>query len=226
MEIKRINKVVDFINPTVDLVCFDIDNTILDSKNLPNLPLWAQAIEKHVRSHPKGQELEGENFFEYIQTHINNYLNKMDPIVIEPEIFDLIAKVRAHNIPIIGLTNRPLLSSDTTVKQLQLFNLNFADHPFEPKTCNFNLMRQAIFKDGIITGNSNNKGLLLKSFLDVVHCQPRKVVFVDDCHLFVNEVEQSLKEAQIECLAFRYGYLDEKLRDFIFTLDMIPEDLR
>jgi hypothetical protein len=55
---------------------------------------------------------------------------------------------------------------------------------------------------------------------------PRRVILVDDSLDFVQEVGECMDRANIDFVGLRYGYLDEKIKDFIFTDDLLPDDLR
>jgi len=220
MEIKRITEVSNYIDHAVDIVFFDIDNTILEVESGVGLVPWACALEDYAKGNSNLTE-------ERIQKYITDYIRNMEMVLVEQEVRDVIHSISQKNIPMIALTNRPLATAETTSIQLKQLGIDFSNHPFEPKTCQFDsFKRPALFRDGIITGNSNNKGLLLKEFLNCVGFKPCKLIFIDDSKDFVRDVEEKLKEISINVVALRYGFLDEKVNSFIFTPKMVPEELR
>ncbi|KKP96021.1 MAG: hypothetical protein US13_C0001G0125 [candidate division TM6 bacterium GW2011_GWE2_36_25] len=227
MEIKKITEVNNYLDPSVEIVFFDIDNTILETETAPNLVQWVVAFENYVRSHKRMRELSEQDFFIYIQQHIVDFIEHMRPALVEDEVLGVIHAIEQRNIPIIGLTNRPLKSAEITASQLRTFGLDFSSHQFNPQEYNFEaLERTALFKDGIIIGNSNNKGLLIKEFLEKIRFRPKKLLFIDDSERFVHDVEHVLRDSMIEVLGLRYGFLDEKMTEFSLSLEMIPEELR
>lgn len=227
MEIKKITEVNNYLDPSVEMVFFDIDNTILETETAPNLVQWVVAFENYVRSHKRMRELSEQDFFIYIQQHIVDFIEHMKPALVEDEVLGVIHMIEQKNIPIIALTNRPLKSADITTAQLRKVGLDFSFHQFEPQECNFEMLEHvASFRDGIIVGNSNNKGLLIREFLEKIRIQPKKILFIDDCERFVRDVENAFQESMIEVLGLRYGFLDEKMSDFNLPSEMIPEELR
>ena len=227
MEIKKIAEVNQYVDPTIDIVFFDIDNTILETEGGPNLVSWAIALENHIRSHQRMKNLSAHDFFMYMQHHLADFIEHMKPALVEDEVLGIIHSIEQRDIPIIALTNRPIQSFETTVKQLRKFGLDFASHPFVLQEHYFEtLERAAYFREGVIIGNSNNKGLLVREFFEKTGFRPKKLLFVDDSAHFISEVENVLKGTATEVVGLRYGFLDEKGKGFVLTSDMVPEELR
>jgi len=227
MEIKKIADVHSYIDHTLDVVFFDIDNTILETETGPNLVSWAIALEKYIRSHHQMKNLSDHDFFIYIQHKIADFIEHMKPALVEEEVLGVIHSLEQKNIPIIGLTNRPLKSVEITIQQLHRFGLDFSSHPFGLQEYHFETQaRPARFKDGVIVGNSNNKGFLVREFLEKIQFRPKKLLFIDDSEHFIVDVENVFKESKTDVIALRYGFLDKKGQEFHLTTEMIPEELR
>jgi len=226
MEIKQIREVSRYIDHAVDIVFFDIDNTILEPDNSPGLPQWANAFEKHIRLNKQIGELSDEDFGCCMQKLVTNHINTMKPAFVEPEVLSVIHKIAQQNIPIIAITNRPLDTVEITSIHLKQLGIDLSVHPFKQKVYDFDsLKRPAVLNNGVITCNGNHKGQMIAEFLKRVNFTPKKLVFIDDSKDFVREVEEQLCGTETEVIGLRYGFLDEKVSNFKLTRDMIPENL-
>ena len=73
----------------------------------------------------------------------------------------------------------------------------------------------AKYTKGILfVGESNNKGKVLAHFLRINKLSPKKIVFVDDKVKHVNNVGIALQELKIPYFGFRYGAVDDKVKQF------------
>lgn len=229
MEIKNINEALLFVDKTIDIAFFDIDNTIIANEGEANLSRWACALEKYIINSyaQKDNLMTKKELSSLVSKYIVQYIERMKPKLVEAEVVNLIRHIHSLNIPIIGLTGRPLGTEHKTFEQLKMFDIDFSGHSFEHKKIVFDSNEYpALFEYGIVTCNNNNKGVLMRQFIQKVEINPRKIMFIDDDKGFMEEVHEELQLTEIELIGLRYSYLDDKLKDFVLTGDLIPEDLR
>ena len=226
MDIKKIIEAKKHIDSSVDIVFFDIDNTVLNADG-PGATEWACAFEKYVRSYAIKREWSTNYALALATKYISDHIRRMQPKLVENEVVELIGYIKQLNIPMIAITGRPLDTIDVTLTQLKEFGIDFSSHLFDPKNVLFDTKEHpALFQDGIITCNHNKKGALIQQFLRTVRYMPKKVAFIDDDFGFMDDVENAMRESAIDFVGLRYAYLDDEVNNFVLTEDMIPTELR
>lgn len=227
MDIKRIIEAKEYINRSVDIVFFDIDNTILNADGVAGVSEWACAFERYMNSYAVKREWSSNYARALVMKYISDYIRHMRPKLVEPEVIELIRYVQELQIPMIAITGRPLDTIDITPYQLKEFGIDFSSHIFNPKTILFDTQDYpALFQEGIITCNHNRKGNLMQQFLGKVAVAPKKIVFIDDDHGFMQDVDSAMRSTAIDFVGLRYAYLDDTVQNFVLTDEMIPKELR
>ena len=135
---------------------------------------------------------------------------------IEPTTADFIKKLQLQGIKVIALTGIstgkfgmiPKMGEwrYSTLKRYEIdfsSNFEFTEIVFDKLQPNFD--SYPVFYKGILmTGKSNPKGLVLKTFFDSIKWQPKKVFFFDDKKKDVELVAEAMKKEGIPFQGFWY----------------------
>jgi hypothetical protein len=228
IEIDSINRVLSHVDDTTDVVFFDIDNTILEAADRPWPAQWANGVEKYIRTiHAPRFGLDESTQYQLIQHYIAQYINAMQAQLIESSAIDVINTLRQRQKTVLALTARPLATVECTIQQLSQVGITFSHHTLDPKHVHFDISgRSMIFQDGVLTCNGMGyKGKAACHLFDMMRIMPRRVILIDDSLDFIKEASEHMSAIGIDFIGLRYGYLDDKVNQFIFTDNLIPEDL-
>jgi len=219
IEIKHFSELPKYVNEPKTLVILDIDNTISEPTNEVGSDQWFSACIK--------KEIDAQlDKIEAINKVLPSYFAAQKKAKVKPvetETVKIIQSLQKQKFPVLGLTARSLPLIDCTHKQLKSINVDlsrsslskkditFSDYPFPTK-----------YQKGIIFCGNNNKGQILKKYLDLISFQPSKIIFVDDKKSNLETVEKEFKNSRISFIGLRYSYLDEKVNNF--TLKENPQN--
>lgn len=230
IEINSINHVLSHVDALTDVIFFDIDNTILEAADRPWPAQWANGVETYIQKvHAPRYGLDESAQYVLVQHHIAQYINAMQAQLVEPGVLTVIKALQQQQKTVLGLTARPLATAGNTTQQLEQVGITFSQHTLNPKEVQFDLFgRTMIFRDGILTCSygMGHKGKAACHLFSVTNIVPRRVILIDDSLDFIKEVGEYMDRAHIDFLGLRYGYLDAKIKQFVFTDNLIPDDLR
>lgn len=233
-KIKSVNQVLEHVTSDVEIVFFDIDNTLLGAAGRPNISQWAEALEKHMRTdYGPRHNLSSEEQNELIRQHIDDYTISMQPELIEEATLDVISTLQQQKIHVIALTARSQQLAAVTTQQLKQCGINFSDHAFNPKEFSTQHPEYPlVFQDGIITCgnkygcNNSKKGRAAQYFFEVTQFQPHGVILVDDYRVFLEAAATEFDKTSIIFKGLHYGYLDDQAKNTIIPPELFPPHLR
>lgn len=219
VEIKNIVEVEKHFKKTKKLlVIFDIDNTIAESTKPEGGDQWFYAAIQYFQQ-------QGLNYKETYNKILPLYIefNKKNGIkLVEKEVVNVIQQLQKNNIPVIALTARSGSIIKTTINQLKNLAIDFSKGSIAHHVVSFEKFSiPALFQQGIIFCGDNNKGETLKKFLKQTNLKPKKIIFIDDKRKCLSQVESTLKNSSIKFIGLRYGFLDEKVKQFNFSEAML-----
>ena len=125
---------------------------------------------------------------------------------------DLIDELQNKNICVLGLTTRNIDFVFCAIKQLDSLNIDFQKTSPLKKTIYFE--EAILYRKGILFANGANKGQVLDKFFKKIKFFPKSIVYFDDKLKYIKEVEKFCENYKIPYLGFRYGFLDEKIKNF------------
>lgn len=167
----------------------DLDNTVMWSRLELGGEAWFSSLLQHALEHIHDEQTANElviAIYHTVQFHMRTQ-------AVEPEIVTIIKSLQAIGIPVIGLTARGKCLEDPTVRQLTDIGIQ----PF-----------RIVYCDG------QHKGNMLVNYLDECVQQPRHMVMVDDKGKYLTQVADTIEPLGIKFTGFRYGFLDEKVKQF------------
>jgi len=196
----------------VDLVVFDIDNTIMEAEYPEEANCqWCDWVQEQLRA-------KGYSKAEAFQKMIRGYLifNEQAKVrAVEDSTVDFIVAIQQKGIPVIAITGRPDSMEQVTVRNLAYIGVDFSK--MFPNT-DIRLTNGTHFIKGIIYNNEQGdpeKGASLKLFLNELGINHKKIVMIDDRKHCLESVQQHLPDVTV--IGIRYGRCDERFQNFVYT---------
>jgi hypothetical protein len=193
------------------LVLFDIDETLITTKNKLLRPMSGDTIDD-LLSNLFPTELEKELQYSHVVTHTKT-------ILVNDKIPAFIKRLQNANMKVLGITRMipgagkcGIIESmeDHRRKDLLEKGIDFANtflsHPilFDFQTKN---NRKPLYKDGIIYALPYNKGevlIKLLKYMSSMKIEISKIYFVDDSKHQIESVFKTCDKIGIECLCLHY----------------------
>lgn len=133
---------------------------------------------------------------------------------VEPGTAKLIRRLQDEGYTVMGCTTRGLGLSTRTIEQLKSVGIDLTiTAPTKDEVFLINT-RGILYRGGIIFTAGSHKGHAFYKFLDKIRYKPKNVVFIDDKVKHVIQLEEESMKRGIPYVGLRYGYLDEKVRNF------------
>lgn len=193
------------------LLVFDLDNTLFEPVQALGSDQW---FNYHLRHLIEGEKLTEDQAFDRTIPLWTQIQMVSEVQLIETATPGLIRQKQNAGIKIMGLTARPVELSERTRQQLKSVDIDLSEKAFQGNDVVVNGFKGAKYTQGILFNGKNNKGKVLKAFLEQIQLRPLQIVFVDDRIKNVKNLDDAFSGTQINLLAYRYGALDEKVRRF------------
>lgn len=127
---------------------------------------------------------------------------------VEPQVVNIINDLHRRNIPVIGGTSRQPIISESTIKQVNSLNIKFSNFTLN-KLQKDEFPSKTEVKDGIIfCSDYNNKGAVLKAYLEGNLNDINKVVFIDDGFNNVSSVVSYFRSLPVEVVGLHYPLVE------------------
>lgn len=194
------------------IVICDLDNTLI----VPCEPLgsvaWAEYLQHKLQSKgvsKKDSEIIEHILWKTIQPHI-------EVKTVDPTTSAVIHELKKRQIPVMGLTARFPEDSGFTFAQLQSVGIDLSLQKNLPEvSLQLSLEPYASYEKGILFSTTvNKKSSTLIKFLELHQMNLECIIFVDDKHHHVEDVENACKKLGIECIGVRFSGADEYFKTF------------
>jgi hypothetical protein len=189
-EIQQIREILNHISFDT-VVCWDLDNTLLQAKHELGSDQWFNALIRHILPKIPVSPLAIEWAIS-VYTHVQ-HLTQVQPV--ESVVIKLIRLMHQIGIPQYIVTARGAELGVTTLRQLQQVGIEF--NP-----------------DHIIFCSGKNKAECLEVCLNSLPEYPRHVVMVDDKASHVHDIKLLAQNKRIRFSGFSYRHLDDKVSQF------------
>lgn len=206
--------------PPKTLVLFDLDNTLIMPKGDLGSVAWAEhlfqlLLDKGVSE--KDAETVQHIFWKSLQP-------RLEMRTVDPKTTEVLQALKNNGKMILGLTSRYPDNAAFTFKQLGSVGLDFSQQMHMPEaSITIPLEPAALYSEGVLFSTMHNKksDVLIK-FLELHHLDVEHIVFVDDKHHHVQDVERACNEYGIKCLGVRFSGADP----FVAKFDPIATQLQ
>lgn len=207
-EIHRIKEVAQYICNKHTLIVFDIDNTLL----MPHTDLGSDQWFTHLMQQRMSSGMDRKTaLLHVLPLYFHVHLN-IDLTPTEPSISDELAALAKQCDHIICLTARSQELVQRTIDQLTHHNIQFTI----PGTANskLSLDHPCSYDNGILFCSANDKGAVLRTFLQHIGYTPEAIIFVDDKESCINSVERAAHHMNIPFIGLRYAGCDHRVKAF------------
>lgn len=196
--------------PEDSLVIFDLDNTIMEPVQTIGSEQWfSYRINEWKKQGFSDQEALAKTIPEYVAVQKATQMK-----LVEPTTLGLVQKLQKKKIPVMSLTARSLALVSRTFEQLQANGIDFSKTAPVQKEIHFGENSGIYLKDGVLFSSGENKGAVFSQMLQKTGLHPRNVLMIDDKQGHLADVEKVCEQQGIVFLGLRYGFLDEKVKNF------------
>lgn len=215
VETKKMEQILSHISPDT-LVIFDLDNTLLEPvQELGSDQYYYSRIQDLVKQGHDTVEARKKALREWSTLQCATHVK-----LCEPGSDKIVKEIQDKKIMTMGLTTRGLGMSTRTIEQLESLNIDLtktAPSQEEFHFMNANSAKEVhgvLYKSGILFTAGTDKGEALRKFLEKSHTHPKAIVFINDKESHLSEVEKYAEAHKIPFIGLRYGYTDEKVKNF------------
>jgi phosphoserine phosphatase len=210
-EIKTMSQIAPHIDDST-LVVFDLDNTLIEPVGNLGSDQWYDYL---IRRYVEVERLPKKEAIRKATDLWNKVQWLIEVKAVEAGTPDLIKKFQDRGVRLMGLTSRTPSIADRTLAQLASVGVYLDRCTVHDKELKLKGDEDARYTHGVLfVGESNDKGKVLVQFLRQIDRVPKKVVFVDDRHKHVANVEKAARELKIGYVGLRYGATDAKVKQF------------
>lgn len=208
VEIKELSEINKYLAKD-ELIIFDLDNTLIEPRQTLGSDQWfynrIQELEKNGKS---SQDAFSNTYSEWFQIQC---VTKVKPV--EKNTVNMLKDLQKY-YKVIALTTRSFDLNFTTLLQLDSVGIDFTKSSLTEKMLFFDGEKYVAHKKGVLFANGSNKGNVLKMFFEKINYEPSKIIFIDDKESNLKDVKEFCEKNKIEFTGLRYGYLDEKVKNF------------
>lgn len=203
---------LEYAAPDKTLVVFDIDNTLLEASQHLGSVAWADYLISNMKSkgidHKKAQEIENV-FWMIVHPHIQVQ-------AVDPNTSQVIQEIQNRTITILGLTARTPDEFGYTFKQLRSIGIDLTNQKQLPLSDQQILLdARASYQEGVLFSTPyNKKSEVLYAFLENNHIEPECIIFVDDKHHHVVDVQRASEDRGLKFIGIRFSGADKQFINF------------
>jgi len=168
-------------------VLFDLDNTLVESIQHLGSTQWGDYISEKFSKEEKN------TLWVRIKPHLKMRL-------VDEAAPDLIKSLQSQGIVVLGVTSRGERLSDYTHHQLNNFNISFTILEGTDR--------------GVIFCSTLKKSAIFQNCLSRISQRPKRIIFLDDKHHHVFDLEDAFKNSDIEFIGIRFGGCDARVKAF------------
>ena len=192
------------------LVVFDIDNTLIEPVQELGSNQWFENRIKEYLSY-------GYSSHDALQTALKEWTAIQSITVVklvEPGIDGIVKDLQEKGYKVMGLTTRGLSLSTRTVEQLESVGVDLRPTAPTQEEVFFMNERGVLFRGGALFTAATHKGEALRKLLEAADHRPDSIMFINDKYSHLVPVEEFCTQAGIPYCGLRYGYTDEKVKNF------------
>ena len=208
-ETHNMSELYEHLTPGM-LVVFDIDNTLIEPVQELGSNQW---FEKRISEY----QSYGYNSHDALQKALKEWtaIQSITLVkLVEPGIDGIVQDLQEKEYTVMGLTTRGLSMSTRTVEQLETVNVDLSKTAPTQEEIFFMNKRGVLFRGGTLFTAASHKGEALRKLLDAAGYQPTSVMFINDKYSHLVPVEEYCSQYGIPFVGIRYGYTDEKVKNF------------
>ena len=192
------------------LVIFDLDNTIMQPKQVLGSDQWFSQYYRRYMD-------EGIHQTYALSKTLDVYhkvQHKTEMKIVDTQTLKIIEQIKSRGLPIVAITARGEELADITLHQLQSLGVSFKSDYLLYEEMHLGPKGEILARDGVVFMSGRNKGSVLKDLLDKTQIEPNKIIFIDDKQACVESLEHASLSLGIPFWGLRYAFMDEQVKDF------------
>ncbi len=196
---------------SASLVVFDIDNTLArPAQTLGSDQWYGSRVEVWKKQGLSRDEVIEKSIAEWVEVQ-----KKTKVQITEQAVAVILQNLKRRGIPAMALTARPIELAEVSAQQLSSIGISFATGNPYGQELQLGSENPALYRNGILfVGPKNNKGEILRTFLEKIRKDVKNLVFFDDKKHHVDSLETVFTGISINYLGFRYAFLDKWVASF------------
>ncbi len=192
------------------LFLYDIDNTLVTLDQMLGTDQWfCYRLNQLIAETKNTQEALDKALAEWTSIQ---YISKIHEV--EKGSSEMIKSQQEEGMMCIGFTTRGLSLSHCAVSQLNSIGIDFTTTAPMKHDLLFLTSQSIIFRHGVLFTAGTHKGTALVEFLNQMNFTPKKIVFINDKHKDLAQVEEGCNTLGIPFIGLRYNYLDKVVAAF------------
>lgn len=192
------------------LVILDIDNTLMHLKQDLGSDQWFYHRWKELEN----QGMTNEQALRKVAFEFNGIQTLSPSKIVEDPILDFVESLRKKKIPFMGLTIRSFELALRTHQQLNDCGIIFDSRFFDPQPLFLDKKSLLFCYDGVIFTNGGNKGRAFDLWKSHFNLTFDHVIVIDDKKAHLESLQKTIVELGAKFTGYRYGFLDEHVRNF------------
>jgi hypothetical protein len=192
------------------LVILDIDNTLMHPKQDLGSDQWYYYRRKELQN----QGLTMEQASRKVNFEFNGIQTLSLSKIVEDPILVFLEGLRKKKIPYIGLTARSFELALRTHQQLHDCGIIFESKFFDPQPHFLDKGSLLFCYGGVVFTNGGNKGQAFDLWKKHVNLTFDHVIVIDDKKAHLESLQKTIVELGGKFTGYRYGFLDEHVRNF------------
>ncbi len=210
IEIQNMEEIHQYLQPDTFIV-FDIDNTLIEPIQELGTDQWFYLqLASYLEN---GMLFKAALSKALAEWHAIQFLTKVN--IVEKGSDEIVFDLQNKGFKIIGLTTRGFVMSHCTRDQLESVKIDLSiNSPVDTHYFFQNGDREVLFHKGILYTQASHKGNAFFTLLEKMNYRPAHIVFINDKATHIREIEEICEEKNIPFIGLRYGFLDEKVKNF------------
>lgn len=192
------------------LLITDIDNTLIAPAQELGSDPWFRKRLTHYKNNGYGEQ----EALEKALVEWEGVQNITTVQLVEKTIPQILHSLQEKKFIIIGLTTRSLNLANRTIQQLQSVDIDLNLTAPSRDDIFLTTPHPILFRKGILFTSGSHKGVSLRKLLETLNYFPEKIVFINDKGSHLKPLEEECEKLGIEFIGLRYGYHDEKVKNF------------
>ncbi len=201
-EINHFHEILNYLLPGA-IVLLDIDNTTLEPEN-PGQIASEQWFATLIKEFPTFDDA----IMHYCATTLTTPMK-----IVEPTIAEVVRTIQEQTL-LLGFTMRSIVLAPQTVATLMHNGITLLS-PIPDQGFMIQGKFPVLLYQSIIFCQGKKNGATLFTVLDAQGIYPEIIVMIDDKRQYLELIEQACHERGIMFIGLRYGYLDEKVKEFL-----------
>ena len=203
IEIKHFHEILNYVKPG-SVVLLDIDNTLLEPHTSHN-NIGSDQWFTHL--------MQTNSNFEHVLNLYCSAILTTHMQAVEQTIPEILKSIQ-QQATLFGFTMRSIILAPCTVERLAHNNITLSTQ-IPDKGFMINGKDPVMVYHDIIFCQGKKNGETLFTVLDAYGITPACIVMIDDKRNYLESVERECEKYGIKFIGLRYGYLDEKVKDFL-----------